>query len=77
MANHGKHAQEQELEDAGAKKVRVRLKNLSSYHHLEDDQVKHSGDVVEVLERRAVALIEQGLAEPAEQKKSAKKASSK
>lgn len=76
MANHGKHAQEQELEDAGAKKVRVRLTNVSSYHNLEADEVKHSGDVVEVLERRAVALIEQGLAEPIEpKKKSAKRAS--
>src|ERR687895_201638 len=77
MANHGKHAQEQELEESGAKKVRVRLKNLSSYHHLEDDKVKHSGDVVEVLERRAVALIEQGLAEPIEAKKGAAKRRSK
>jgi hypothetical protein len=69
VANHGKHIQEQELEDAGAKKVSVRLKNVSSYHHLEDDQVKHSGDVVEVLERRADALIQQGLAERVESKK--------
>jgi hypothetical protein len=75
MANHGKHIQERELEEAGAKKVRVRLTNVSSYHNLEADQVKHSGDVIEVLEPRAVALIEQGLTEEVKSKKSAKKAS--
>jgi hypothetical protein len=46
---------------------------MSSYHHLEDDRVKHSGDIVEVLERRAVALIQQGSAEPEEPKKLAGK----
>jgi hypothetical protein len=46
----------------------VQLTNVSSYHHVEDNRVKHSGNVVEVLERRAVALIEQGLEEPVEGK---------
>jgi hypothetical protein len=41
----------------------VRLVNT---HHLEADEAKHDGDVVEVLPRRASALIQQGYAGPAE-----------
>jgi hypothetical protein len=52
-----------------ASKVAVRLKNVLSYHHLKGDAERHDGDVVDVIEGRAVALIQQGFAEPAERDK--------
>jgi hypothetical protein len=58
---------EQQLEDEP--KVAVRLKNVASYQCLEEDEVKHDGDVVHVLEGRAVALVQQGVAEPADARK--------
>jgi hypothetical protein len=67
---------EKELEDGSIKKVAVRLKNLHSYHHLEEDKRREAGDVVEVVEGRAIALEQQGLAERVsadEDKPSAKK----
>jgi hypothetical protein len=48
--------------------VKVKLTNVSSFHNLEADEVKHSGDVIEVEERRAVALIQQGLAQEVKSK---------
>jgi hypothetical protein len=45
-------------------KVWVKLR-YNGYHHLEDDRYRNAGDVIEVEEGRARALIERGHAEPA------------
>jgi hypothetical protein len=52
-------------------KVRVRLTGYLDYHHLEEDRAKHDGDVVELEEGRAHALIPQGYATAADDKRSA------
>jgi hypothetical protein len=60
---------EKGLEDKAVSNVAVRLTGYADYHHLESDERKHDGDVVEVEEGRARALIQQGYAEPAEDAK--------
>jgi hypothetical protein len=47
-------------------KMAVKLQGYANYHHLEADEQKHDGDVVEVEEGRARALISQGYAVPVE-----------
>jgi len=49
-------------------KTRVRLTGVASYNHLEEDRIKHDGDIVDVEEGRARALIQQGSAEPVQGK---------
>jgi hypothetical protein len=49
-------------------KVSVKLTGVASYHHLEADELKAEGDVIEVEARRAAALVQQGIAEPVAQK---------
>jgi hypothetical protein len=51
----------------------VRLAAYADYHHIETDERKHDGDVVEVQEGRARALIQQGYVVPAEDNQRSKR----
>jgi len=43
----------------GMKKVWIKL-HYAEYNHLEDDALRHAGDVIEVEAQRAEALIQRG-----------------